>query len=145
MNRGPYIQELMEGMHMMQKKMLAQYKSTKDIDNVTFSQWRVLDVIDEQDYVTIKDIHIALNISSSAATQLVNELEKKNHVVRKAHPDDKRASAVALSGKTRTFINRFKEHNEKGLVMLFEPLNDREFEQFIMLHKKIIKNISENK
>ncbi|MES2437383.1 MAG: MarR family transcriptional regulator [Patescibacteria group bacterium] len=135
----------MEGFHLMQQKMLAKHKPMASIDQVTFSQWRVLDVIDEHDYVTIKDIHTALNITSSAATQLVNELEKKKHVAREAHPDDKRATAITLTRNTKKFIQKFKDQHVQGFRKLFEALDDTEFEQYIHLHKKIIKNIINKK
>ena len=109
--------------------------------HVTFSQWRVLEIIDRQGKASIKEIHTALGISSSATTQLVNELVKKKYVSRRVDPADRRVSSIRLSPKMRKFLKMLKDQNLKKTIRLFKPLNDREFRQYIDLHKKIIKNI----
>lgn len=142
MDRAKHIQELTEGFYVIQQKMLSKRSPIiTGMKHVTFSQWRVLEIIDRQGKASIKKIHTALGITSSAATQLVNELAKKKYVSRRADLDDGRVSSVVLSVKMRHLLKTFKDQNLKKTIQLFKALNDREFKQYIDLHNKIIKNI----
>lgn len=141
MNRAQHVQELLEGFGVLQQKMLAKHRLMADISKVTFSQWRVLEIIDRAGKASIKDIHTQLGITSSAATQLVNELVKKKSVVRRADLHDARVSVVALSPKMSTLLRALKKQNLSMTVQLFGALRDNEFKQYITLNKKIINSI----
>lgn len=142
MNRVDYITEFLEGMRMMKHKMLCKEAPDKGIQQVTFSQWRVLELISHSEHLSIKEIHQPLGISSSAATQIVNELVKKKHVVRASNTNDKRVSAVRLSPKTKKSMSSLNEKTLKNVLSMFECLSDKEFKTYIELNMKIINNMN---
>jgi DNA-binding MarR family transcriptional regulator len=144
-DRAKHVQEIMEGFYIIQQKMLAKKNPIAGISHVTFSQWRVLEIVSRQASATIKEIHTILGITSSAATQLVNELVKKKYVVRNADPHDKRVSSISLTPKTKDLLNKLKAMNIQNMIMMFNSLDNKEFEQYIHLNKKIINTISHGK
>jgi DNA-binding MarR family transcriptional regulator len=141
MNRAEHIQELEKGFYAIQQKMLAKRQFSIGINHITFSQWRVLEKIDRNGKATIKEIHTDLGITSSAASQLVNELVRKKYVTRKTDPNDHRVSEVTLTPRMKLFLKKLKAENLKRMIELFEALTDREFTHYIELHTKIIKSI----
>lgn len=141
MHRAQHVQKLLEDMSVLQQKMLAKHRLMAQINKITFSQWRVLEIIDRAGKASIKEIHTQLGITSSAATQLVNELVKKAYVKRRTDTRDARVSAVVLTPAMRTALRKLKDQNLKLTVQLFGALNDKEFKHFITLHKKIINSI----
>ncbi len=145
LNRTKFIQELLEGFYIIQQKMLAKKSPIEGICHVTFSQWRVLEIVSRQPSATIKEIHTFLGITSSATTQLVNELVKKKYVIRNMDSNDKRISSIRLSPKTKDFLQTLKDQNLKNAVEMFQALSDKEFVHYIDLNKKIITNITHAK
>ncbi len=141
MNRTPIIKELMEGIHTIQQKIIARQHVPKHIEGITFSEWRVLEILHQKEGATIKDIHTALGMTSSAATQLVNNLVRKKYVVRKTHPKDRRASSIMLSSTLQSSLAKLMEQNLKKMQELFQVLTDEEFTTFTTLHKKISTSI----
>ena len=142
MKRLDYIKEFLEGMHIMKHKMLCQEAPDKGIQQVTFSQWRVLELISRSEPVSIKKIHQSLTISSSAATQIVNELVKKKHVIRAINTDDKRVSVVKLSLKTKKSMSSLNKKTLANVLSMFECLSDKEFKTYIKLNMKVINNVN---
>lgn len=140
MNRLDYITEFLEGMRIMKHKMLCHEVSDRGIQQVTFSQLRVLELISRSEPMSIKEIHQSINISSSAATQIVNELVKKKHVVRAIDTSDKRISIVRLSPKTKKSMISLNKKTLANVLSMFECLSDKEFKTYIELNMKIINN-----
>jgi DNA-binding MarR family transcriptional regulator len=141
MNRTPIIKQVLEGIHVLQHKIIARQQFPKGIEGITFSEWRVLEVVNQKEGSTIKDIHTALGITSSAATQLVNNLVRKKYVLRKAHKEDRRASSIMLSSHMKKSLSALMEQNFKKMQELFDALSDEEFITFTQLHHKIITSI----
>ncbi len=141
MNRTHHIQELLEGFHVIQQKMLEKHKPMIGMSQITFSQWRVIEIVDRVGKASIKEIHTKLGITSSAATQLVNELVKKKYVIRQIDPEDKRISSIVLSIQMSKLFKRLKDENLDRTIELFQALSDQEFIEYMNLNKKIIKNI----
>jgi MarR family transcriptional regulator, 2-MHQ and catechol-resistance regulon repressor len=142
MNRTPIIKEVLEGLHVLQQKVIARQRIPKGLELITFSEWRVLEVLHTKEGATIKDIHTTLSITSSAATQLVNNLVRKKYVVRKTHSQDRRASSIMLSSTMKSSLKRIVEQHFKNMQELFQVLSDEEFITFTTLHKKIITSIT---
>jgi|SRR3989338_1676586 len=135
-NRLQKLEELMKSFRSF-KKPLAFRGGFLKIPRITPSQWMVLRVIGERQTSTVKDISESLNITSSAATQLVDGLVHSRYVVRKINKTDRRKVTLTLSKKSTKDIERMKKRMLRQMLYVFKILNDREFEQLYKLNKKI--------
>lgn len=128
-------------MHAMKHKLMVGYM-TKKVMVITPSQGFVLRFVGENNSANVKAIAQALNITSSAATQLIDGLVEKGYLIRKGNPDDRRVIALSLSEKAKKLFKEFKEQRLQKMLELFDPLTDEELVQYTTLNKKIVGNIT---
>jgi DNA-binding MarR family transcriptional regulator len=138
LNRPQYIKEIMECLH-FQGKIITRCISSFE-NKITPSQMVIMGVVEESKIVTIKHIAKELQISSSAATQLVNELVKKGYLKRKTSDTDRREVSIELTEKFKKNITFIKKHIVGNMTILFKDLSDNELRQYLEVNKKIIKN-----
>ncbi len=141
-NRKKLIEEIMANFHAMKNKMHVQGIQPGSKASITHSQLFVLAIIEKNCDIGIKEISQKLNISSSAATQLVDGLVDNGYVVRKADSNDRRALQLELSTKGSKQITELKDRRMKMMITLFDALNDNELETYLNLHKKILSKIN---
>jgi len=99
-------------------------------------------VIGRGHLVTIGDVKKALGISSSAATQLANNLEEKGHVIRTPLSTDARASVLVLSSDSKKKFEHMRTKKLKEFTKLFDVFTDDEFSTYVQLQAKLTKSIS---
>ena len=132
-NRAKKIEELLLNFHNMGQKVVSSGRFFRLEADITFSQWMALEVVIKNKKASINEISKALHISSSAATQLTNGLEKKGWVKRKVGMADKRFSEVGPSLKARRISSEMKRKKISHIKKLFSGLNNNELETFAML------------
>ncbi|MFZ2522982.1 MAG: MarR family winged helix-turn-helix transcriptional regulator [Minisyncoccia bacterium] len=136
-NRERKVKELMEGFQSLSHSIAFSPVGTGKIHRITPSQWGVLMMIEDRKESTVKDVANVFNITSSAATQLVDGLVNNGHVIREEHAEDRRQVALTLSKNTKTQMEKMKKQFSEHVLKLFEVLSDKEFNQFVFFHKKI--------
>lgn len=133
---------MLESLKLLHSKAKIGPPGVEDFPGVTPSQLGVLMVLEEQDAVSVKEVASMLGITSSAATQLVDGLVAGGYVMRSENKNDRRKMVLTLSSTTKKQVNKMKEDMTKKFLGLFEVLTDDEFDQFLMLHDKIIRGLS---
>ncbi len=118
---------------------------TTNMPAITPSQWGALMTIERRGESTVKDVARALGITSSAATQLVDGLVESGYVVKKVNAEDRRVISLTLSSKTKVQVEAMKKQALQKFLKFFEVLNHTEFNQYIMLNKKIVERLLKNK
>jgi DNA-binding MarR family transcriptional regulator len=101
---------------------------------------KVMVIIGFEKRVNIKDIAHVLSISSGAATQHVEALEKLGNVERHANPNDKREIFVTLTPEGKKAYQNIMRARRELLSEVFSPLSDEELAQFAALITKIKDN-----
>lgn len=144
-NRKQLIEEILENLYVLKNKMHARVIRPRLKDFVTHSQLLVLFVIEEHRNIGIKEISKILNVSSSAATQIVDGLVESGYVVRNVSLADRRALRIGISPVGRTRIVALKKKYMGTIAALFNALSDEELKLYLKLHKKIVSGISANK
>lgn len=139
-NRKKKIEELMENFQSLKHHMAFRFIGSSKTPRITPSQWGVLMLIEQRGENTIKDVAEALGITSSATTQLVDGLVKNEYVVRETQTKDRREVRLTLSKKTKTQVGKMNKQILQRFLKFFEVLNDKEFNQYFTLNKKIIQN-----
>lgn len=138
MNREKAIEEILAGFQCIKRQLGCQVRQS----GLTHAQWIALSVIRENEGVGIKKIAQVLGVSSSAATQLVDELENNGFVIRETSRVDKRVLHISLSEKAQQELVRMTHEKVKAFSDFFSALDDEEFRQYVALNKKIISHTS---
>lgn len=139
--REEIIEDLLQTTFAIRHKLMVAYTHKKTII-ITPSQGFVLRFISENKNPNIKEIGQALNISSSAATQLVKGLLTKGYLIRQMSSQDRRVVSLFLSQKAKKLFKEFKEQRLKTMTKIFNSLDDAELIQYAGLNKKIAQNIN---
>jgi DNA-binding MarR family transcriptional regulator len=90
----------------------------------------------------INQLAETLAITSSAATQLVESIEDKGLVKRRRAIDDKRAVEVHLTRSGKKLIKQIEATKKKFATELLDTLDEEEVCTVLIMHRKIIANIS---
>jgi DNA-binding MarR family transcriptional regulator len=137
-NRKQKIEELIENFHSLRRKMMFHASGNTKLPRITPSQWGVLMFIEQQGKSTVKDVARALSITSSATTQLIDGLVASKYIMRETSIKDRRTVILTLSKNTKTQVDKMKKEGLRKFIKLFEVLNDKELDQYILLNKKIV-------
>ncbi len=135
--REQLIEELLHSFHAIRNITKTRSLHLGHQANITHSQWFVLTMIEHLKKTNIKEIAEALEMSSSAATQLVDALVLAGFVLRQEDPEDRRSVQLELSLKGKKHIVSTKEKRIQEMADIFDPFTDNELEEFVRLHKKI--------
>lgn len=135
--REQLIEELLHSFHAIRNIIKAKVFHLGNQDHTTHSQWFVLKIIGHFKKRNIKDIAEAMEMSSSAATQLVDGLVQSGFVTREEDPNDRRLVQLELSPKGKEYVTTTKNKRINEMAEIFNVLTDKELEEFVRLHKKI--------
>lgn len=90
----------------------------------------------------MNDLAARMEISPSAATQLVDRLVQHGLAERTPDPDDRRALRVAVSGSALAAVRAFETDQSKRLATLLAPLSDDELDVIAGLAERIVADAS---
>lgn len=135
--RKEQVKELVDGFQSFSRNMAFRPGIIRHAPRITPSQWGVLMMIEGRSGITVKDIAKTLNITSSAATQLIDGLVTSGYVGREEHAEDRRKVTLSLSSKTKRQVEKMKNESIEQFLKFFEVFSDREFRQFVSLHQKL--------
>ena len=80
---------------------------------VTVTEWAILEAIYHKGPMLLGDVQRAILVSSGGITYLVDRLEKRGLVARKACPTDRRARYATLTAAGESLVrDAFPEHQE---------------------------------
>ena len=100
------------------------------------AQSHMLMVIAALEPTTVKGLAEQLAVTSGAATQHIEELERLGLASRATHPDDRRKVVITLTKRGRETAATIRAFKRKMLNDLFENLNDDELATLVALMQK---------
>ena len=136
-DRKQKIEELLSDLRSLRRSTAFGSAESSKGPRITPAQWGVLIHIEQDGKSTVKDISQTFKISSSASTQLVDPMVRNGYLTRTASTEDRRIVTLTLSKKSKTKIEAMKQQIVKKFLKLFEVLNDKEFDQYLALNKKL--------
>lgn len=93
--------------------------------NLTQAEFRCLKSIQEGEIINNREISTRLKLSASRLTRIIDGLVQKGYVVREIDPADRRNMRLSLSPRGVEFVRKMNE-------------------DYVEIHKEILKNIEEN-
>jgi DNA-binding MarR family transcriptional regulator len=136
-DRKEKIEQLVENFQSL-RRATALRSGLPKTPSITPSQWVALRHVAQRGESTVKEVAHSLGITSSAATQLIDGLVRNQYVVRKANANDRRIVTLTLSKKSAARMERMKKDIIKKFLAIFRVLSDREFDQYVILNKKLV-------
>ncbi|MFC0089743.1 MarR family winged helix-turn-helix transcriptional regulator [Allobacillus sp. GCM10007491] len=101
------------------------------------TEFAVLELIYNKGDQPIQKIGEKVLIASSSITYVVDQLEKKELLKRKLHPNDRRIKLATITQKGKSLMVDVFPTHKKGLQEIFAGLNAEEKEQLIEQLKKL--------
>ncbi len=144
-SRSELIERLQENFQSIRRKLMSKdmAKAHKDLCDITPSQWGVLRVIHKKERASTKELAAHLDISSSAATQLVDALVNHGHLKRSGNPDDRRSQYIELSPTTRKRMKVLRQAHLERLSEIFSALSDKELAAYLKLSDKVSRHAAQ--
>ena len=136
-DRRKLIEKIIENIYAIKHKIAVEIHFFFAETQITHSQWLVLHLVKKNKIINIKDLANLLNITSSATTQIVDGLVKKELLVRRRNPDDRRTLKIELSEKSKNQFDLIKNKSFKTLSSLFDVLDNDELVKYCELNDKI--------
>src|SRR5262245_21759998 len=127
--RQKLIEEILHSFHAIRNITKAMAVGLGHQKFLAHSRWFVLMMIEHFKNRSIKDIANAMEISSSAATQLVDAPVHAGFVVREEGTKDRRLVQLRLSAKGKKHIASMKEKRIAEMEGLFDSLTDTDLEE----------------
>ena len=102
------------------------------------TEFAVLELLYQRGDQPIQMIGKMILISSSSITYVVDKLEQKKYVVRKACPEDRRVTYASLTILGMTLMNRIYPQHKKKMEEVFGQLPEEDVNKMIELLMKIM-------
>ena len=92
-------------------------RKVNEVSGLPFSRVRALRRL-EGEPRTLSDLAYAMSVDAPAATVVVNDLEARGLVKRKAHPENRRSKLVMLTAEGRRIVDAVNNIDDKPPVEL---------------------------
>ncbi|MBT2570047.1 MarR family transcriptional regulator [Planococcus sp. ISL-110] len=119
-----------DALHELIKKDVAQY-------GLNPTEFSVLELLYHRGKQPIQLIGKKVLIASSSITYVVDKLETKQYVIRKACPEDRRVTFAELTDKGQQLMETVFPKHEQAINEVFQGMQRQEIEEMIRSVKKI--------
>ena len=119
-----------DALHEVIKKDVAQY-------GLNPTEFSVLELLYHQGRQPIQLIGKKVLIASSSITYVINKLEAKKYVVRKACPEDRRVTFTELTKEGHRLMEDIFPEHEKAINEVFQGMDQSKIEALIETVKKL--------
>ncbi|MEK3856561.1 MarR family winged helix-turn-helix transcriptional regulator [Cytobacillus sp. FSL H8-0458] len=130
-------------MILMQTSKAIQDQIREDMakNNLTITEFSVLEVLFHKGKQTIQQLANSVLISSGSMTYVIDKLEQKALLQRNACPDDRRVIHVTLTDDGMDVMNKIMPEHEAFVEFTFDALNSNEAKNLVQLLKKVRKRV----
>lgn len=133
------VAEILNGFgEVMSRLMVDQLQKHLSELDLTLPQVQVLRILYREGKVPTGKLALCLRISAPATTQLTDRLIRKGLIERRPSEDDRRTVLVALSGKGRSLVDRFRERRNAIFGAALSQLSEEEQLQVVSSLQKVI-------
>lgn len=125
--------------HKSYKLMKDKYDSLLQEYDLTEAKFSIMMLLTYENDMILAPSELAEKLGSkkSTITGIIKGMEKRNLIVRKELPNDKRANYVQLTNEGTELLKRFLPFNYDLVSKVFEVFNEEEKKQFYMLSNKL--------
>jgi len=106
----------------VEKRLLREVAGTQ----LTFSQLKLLRLVDLADAQSVSDVAAFLGVSNPAASKAVDRLVRRKLLHRAEGKADRRAIRLSLTEESRRLLSAYEEARERELTRTFEKFSESE-------------------
>jgi len=139
MNKNELIEEFLHLMHSHRKMMLELHAQDGEKFPISFLQMEVMNLLSKHGQVKMSDIKSQLQLSMSAATQLVERMVKNGWLERINDVKDRRIIWVKMTKKGIEFGCENQVSSPNTLRGILEKLDLDDLESLVLINRKIVK------
>lgn len=143
MNREQYIEAIFKNFHAIKRAYSHGSRFSHRHFGVTMTQASVLMLLMREGRKTMSEVALALGVSKSAATQLLDGLIEQGFVERTQDEKDRRVAYVELSSNGLRHFRRVRRGGARKMTQLFDLLTDEELEQIETITAKLVERAKE--
>lgn len=123
-------------------KQYAQNNFKKLGFTITVDQWLVIRSLYEHNDLNQRELAELINKDTPTLTRIIDLLCKKNLVVRKTHPQDRRCFVVHLTEDGKKMVEDMLPKVKHVRIKAWEGLNEDDFKQFQRILNTIHNNLT---
>lgn len=113
----------------------------RDVD-LTEQQWRVLRALAAVPEIDATGLAAATLLLAPSLTRILRDLEERRLILRRADPDDLRASLISLSPQGRAVLDEAAQRAEPIYRALVERLGEDRLESLMRLLKEVERDLA---
>jgi MarR family 2-MHQ and catechol resistance regulon transcriptional repressor len=106
-------------------------------NKLSITEFSVLEVLHQKGMQTIQQVGQSILISSGSMTYVIDKLEQKDLLERRACPTDRRAIHLALTDGGMDLMGEIMPRHQRLIDGMFESLTEEEREIIVALLNKI--------
>lgn len=110
--------------------------------DLTEQQWRVLRALGAVPEIDATGLASATLLLAPSLTRILRDLEERHLILRRADPDDLRASLISLSPQGRTLLDAAAQSSEPLYRALIERLGEERIETLLKLLKEVERDLA---
>jgi DNA-binding MarR family transcriptional regulator len=139
MDKNQLIDEFLHLMHSHRKMMLELHAQAGEKFPISFLQMEVLNMLSKSGQSKMTEIKNQLQLSMSAATQLVDRMVKNGWLERVNDLQDRRIIWVKMSKKGQEMGCDSQSNPPNTLRVILEQLDLEDLDKLVVINKKIVK------
>ena len=137
-------QEFFELLLHLFRRIVRREKGLKGYGTLTLPQVVILDALQRNPRLKMRELSTLLGIGMSAATGLVDRMLKAGIVTRARDLEDRRVVWVSITAKGRLLFRQFRQARQQTFQVMFRGLSEREQATFLSLFRRTSQNLKEN-
>jgi len=141
LDRKEQIAGLIDNFRAVYKAMVKIAPSFLNELNITYTQMIILGFVKENEGISLKELAGTIGITSSAATQQVNNLVKRGYLVREESNADRRFVKIRLSGEMDKQVEVFEARFLEQFFTFLNEITDEELALYCKLNSRIANQI----
>ncbi len=106
-------------------------------DGLSAQRLRILILLRERGPMIMRELTSLLGVSPTNVTALIDSLEKDSYVRRQPHPEDRRATVIALTAQAEKTLDCHCLAYRERVSTLFDELSATESEQLLNVLSKL--------
>ena len=135
-NSGFYISRIKQ----INTRLLNKFLAQKNITAFNGEQGRILHVLWENDGISNRELSKKSGLAMSSLTTMLERMEEKKLLERKADENDKRKILIFLTDYAKSLKSKYDEISDKMTEISFEGISDEERLAFEATLEKVLYN-----
>ena len=113
------------------------------VDAFNGPQGRILDVLWQEDGISLREISNRTSLASSTLTSMIDRMEGQGLLRRAPSPVDRRVTLIYLTDEARRLREKYEDVSAGMSEIYFRGFSDTEIEKFEKALQRILENLKE--